>query len=192
MSYAKRMRKFPTGDLALRELAQGTNGQLIVGQTGAAPAYKTVSGHATLANDGTLTLNPLLMAYVDVTVSAAEMLALNATPKTLLAAPAAGYAHVPIAIEIYKAAGTAYAGVAEGEDLAVKYTDANGATIITVETTGFLDQATAQVRYMLPAVATLTPVEAAAIVLHLLTGEITTGDTGVKVRLWYRTIPTTL
>jgi hypothetical protein len=45
-----------TGTLALARLAQGTNGQLIVGQTSASPLYKTLSGDATLSSAGALTL----------------------------------------------------------------------------------------------------------------------------------------
>lgn len=40
----------------LTKLQRGTNGQLIIGQTGADPAYTTVSGDATLAANGALTL----------------------------------------------------------------------------------------------------------------------------------------
>src|ERR1019366_8100139 len=45
-----------TGTLALSRLAQGSAGQIIVGQTSAAPSYETVSGDATLAATGALTL----------------------------------------------------------------------------------------------------------------------------------------
>lgn len=45
-----------TGTLALSRLAQGTDGQLIVGQTSAAPAYKTVSGDGTLSAAGALSV----------------------------------------------------------------------------------------------------------------------------------------
>lgn len=45
-----------TGTLALSRLAQGTNGQLVIGQTGLAPAWTTMSGDATLSAAGALTV----------------------------------------------------------------------------------------------------------------------------------------
>lgn len=51
-----------TGTLALSRLAQGTDGQLIVGQTSASPLYKTLSGDATLSAAGALTLASILTA----------------------------------------------------------------------------------------------------------------------------------
>lgn len=44
------------GTLDLSNLEEGTDGQLIVGQTSSSPLYKTVSGDATLANTGALTV----------------------------------------------------------------------------------------------------------------------------------------
>lgn len=134
--------------------------------------------------------------FVDVTVSSAELLALNATPKTILAAAAAGFSNLFVGIVTYKPAGTAYAGIAAGEDLAVKETDASGAVFATIETTGFLDQATAQVRQAeayraASGVNSATPINA-ALVLHLLVGEVTTGNTALKLRVYYRVVPTVL
>src|SRR5574343_823893 len=51
-----------------------------------------------------------------VTVSSAELLALNATPKNLLAAPASGKALILVAAELWLDYATAaYAGIASGE-----------------------------------------------------------------------------
>ncbi|MFA5951492.1 MAG: hypothetical protein WC807_14530 [Hyphomicrobium sp.] len=135
--------------------------------------------------------------FVDVTITSAELLALNATPKTIVAAPAAGLANVLVDVVAYKAAGTAYAGIAAGEDLSIKYTDSSGLEVAEIETTGFLDQTTAQTRYAkafnaASGVSSITPVAAAALVMMLLTGEITTGDSDLKLRVYYRTVPTTL
>jgi len=128
-----------------------------------------------------------------VTVSSAELLALNATPKTLLAAPAAGHALILVAAELWlDYATTAYAGIASGEDLAIKYTNASGDVLATVETTGFLDATADAFRYVVPpTTAAITPVAAAPLVLHLLTGEIITGDSPLKVRLTYRDLTLT-
>lgn len=132
----------------------------------------------------------------DVVVSSAELLALNATPKELVPAPGATRALVFEGAVIHKPAGTAYAGIAAGEDLSVKYTNGAGAEVAEGETTGFLDQATAQTRYVRPhtaasAISSISPVANAALVLHMLTGEITTGDSALHVRVYYRIIPAT-
>lgn len=133
---------------------------------------------------------------LNVLVSAAELLALNATPKTLIPAPGTGLALVFEGALIHKPAGTAYAGIAAGEDLSVKYTGAAGAEVGQCEVTGFLDQATAQTRYVRPHTAAslnsaITPAENAPFVLHMLVGEITTGDSPLHVRVFYRLVPTT-
>lgn len=133
--------------------------------------------------------------FVDVVVSSAELLALFATPKALVAAPAAGFMNVFEGIVISKPAGTAYAGIAGGEDLAVGYTTV-AAPLATLETTGFLDQATVQTRFA-PAykaasgVNSLTPA-ASTIVLGLLVGEIITGTSPLNCRVYYRVIPSVI
>lgn len=135
--------------------------------------------------------------FADVTISSAQLLALNATPRQILAAPGAGLANVLIDVVAYKAAGTAYAGIAAGEDLSIKYTDASGLEVAEIETTGFLDQATAQTRYATAfraasGISSITPVANAALIMMLLSGEITTGNSALKLRVYYRVVPTTL
>jgi outer membrane protein assembly factor BamB len=135
--------------------------------------------------------NRSIEIIAEVSIPTAALLALNATPISLIAAPGAGKAIVPSGPAIaYKPAGTAYAGIAAGEDLALKYTDASGTVLWQFETTGFLDQATAQARVSAPSVpintTNLTPVENAALVAHLLVGEITTGTSDIKIRIPYK------
>lgn len=136
--------------------------------------------------------NPEL--YKDFEITSAQLLALNATPVVVLAGPTdANKAYVPVAAIWHKPAGTAYAGIAAGEDLVLKYTNASGATLMTVETTGFLDQATAQTRYVFASLAVdVNPVANAAIVANLLTGEITTGTSPLRIRVYYNAIDTVL
>lgn len=152
-----------------------------------------------LTPEGGLVLNKqksgrqsLLGQSIVTRVTSAQVLALFATPISILAAQGAGIAIVPTRVAIYKPAGTAYAGIAAGEDLVLKYTNASGAQCSgVIETTGFLDQTTAQTRVAHPpsamgsAVGDYAPVANAAIVLHLLTAEITTGDSDLYVQLWY-------
>jgi len=139
----------------------------------------------------------LPLQYVDVAIAAAAVLTLNATPVTLVAAPGAGFTLVFDLALVHKPAGTAYAGVAAGEDLAIKYTDASGLEVGEVETTGFVDQTTAQTRVIRPhtaasLVSSFTPVANAPLVAHMLTGEITTGDSPLRFRVFYRVLPTVL
>ena len=130
-----------------------------------------------------------------VAVTSAQVLALNGTPVELVPAPAAGYAHVVKDVIVHKPAGTAYAGIAAGEDLVLKYTNGSGAQACgVIETTGFLDQTTAQTRTVgrpgstSTTAADVNPVSAAAIVAHLLVGEITTGDSPLYISVTYDTI----
>jgi len=132
----------------------------------------------------------------DLVVTTAQVLALNAAPITIVPAPGASLALIFEGAVIHKPAGTAYAGIAAGEDLSVKYTDESGLEVAECETTGFLDQTTAQTRYVRPhtaasAISSLTPTANAALVLHLLVGEIITGDSDLHVRYFYRVVPAT-
>lgn len=134
----------------------------------------------------------------DVTVTSAQLLALNATPKTLVAAPGAGKALIlERAILFMDYNSTAYDGIASGEDLAIRYTNGSGTVLATCETTGFLDQTSDQTRvanaYRAASGASdITPTANAALVLHMLTGEIATGNSPLYVRVFYHVLPTTL
>lgn len=130
-------------------------------------------------------------------ISSAQLLALNATPVSVVAAPGAGLAIIPTRCLIYKPAGTAYADIAAGEDLVLKYTNGSGAQCSgVIETAGFLDQATAQTRIVgMPGATGTTagdyaPVANAPVVLHLLVGEIITGTSPLYVRTWYDIVST--
>ena len=126
----------------------------------------------------------------DVTVTTGQLLALNAVPKQLVAAPGVGKAIIVEELQLMLDYATvAYNGVAAGEDLEVRYTDGAGALVATIETTGFIDQAADQYRQARPTTAAaLTPVDNAALVLRLAVGEIATGDSPLKVRVRYRTV----
>ncbi len=135
---------------------------------------------------------------VDVTISAAEMLALFASPRTLVQAPGAIYALVFVgAIAFLDYNSAAYAGIAAGEDLAIKYSDAAGLEVGQCEATGFLDQTADQLRYIRPHHAAsganqITPVPNAPLVLHMLTGEVITGNSPLKLRVYFRRIAAVL
>lgn len=128
-----------------------------------------------------------------VTVSSEELLALNATPKTLIAAPGAGKALLLVCAELWlDFATTAYDGIAAGEDLTIRYTDAAGATLAMVETDPFLAATADAFRVVFPTTtAAITPIANAPLVLHLSAGEIATGDSPLKLRLLYRELTQT-
>ncbi len=122
------------------------------------------------------------------TLTSAEILALNATPITVIAAPGNGFAIIVKKAIARHAAGTAYTTGA-GEDITLKYTNASGAQVITAfDSDGFLDAATAQIRSSLGIGG--TPVNNAAIVAHLLVGEVADGDFDVELFVEYDIIPT--
>lgn len=127
-----------------------------------------------------------------VTVSTAELLALNTTPKTLLAAPGANKAIIVAGAFLWlDYNSTAYDGIAAGEDLAIRYTNGSGQLVATIEATGFLDATADAIRYVYPiSTAAITPVANAAVVLFMETGNIATGNSPLKVRLNYRIVDT--
>ncbi len=132
--------------------------------------------------------SPLFQA--DVTITASQLKALNATPQTLVAAPGAGKILVPTLVQLFlDYATTAYDGIAAGEDLNVRYTNGSGALCATIEATGFLDATADAYRWVTPTTAAaVAGVANAALVLHMATGEIATGDSPLKVRTFYRVI----
>jgi hypothetical protein len=121
------------------------------------------------------------------TITSAELLALNATPISILAAPGTGLVTVPRSLHLYKQAGTAYAGIAAGEDFTIKQTDASGAVLMTVEMTGFLDSTAVQRAFGVGATGTI--VTNAALVAHMATGEVTTGTGALFGWLEYDVYP---
>lgn len=124
--------------------------------------------------------------YKEVSLTAAEMLALRATPKTLVAAPGAGrFLEFLGAVFIYDYAA---AFTESADNLAIRYTDGSGAIVsTTLETTGLLDATSDQVRTFKPITTDVTPVANSPLVLHN-TGDGEFGGTGspVRVKVKYR------
>lgn len=141
--------------------------------------------------------NPTDVQTATVTIATAAVKTLNATPVELVPAPGAGYANVLIgALAFLDYESVAYDNIASGEDLAIKYTNGSGLQVAAFETTGFLDQTADQVRWVYPTDYTTnagqTIVANAALVAHMLSGEIATGNSPIKIRCYYRVVPTTL
>ena len=133
----------------------------------------------------------------DVTITTAQLLALFTTEITVLAAPGADKAIILDGVLIDKPAGTAYDGIAAGEDLAFFYTDKSGLEVARCETTGFLDSSSAKFRYVhafraASGASQIIPVANAVLVIHLLVGNITTGTSDLRLRLFHRVVSTVL
>jgi hypothetical protein len=127
---------------------------------------------------------------IEVALSSADILALRATPKTLVAAPGAGLLlEFCGGVLILDATATAY--VESAANLAVKYTDGSGAKVSDdIETTGFIDQTADTMTSMRPkldAIVAKTGCENKALVLHNLgAGEYTTGTGVIRAKVAYR------
>jgi len=81
------------------------------------------------------------VATVKVTMTAAEIKALAAAPKELVAAPGANKILELIGLTLRLKAGSEVLAAGAGDDLTVKYTDDSGvAATGAIETTGFIDQ----------------------------------------------------
>lgn len=131
-------------------------------------------------------------------IPAAQLRGSDVSPQTIVPAPGAGWAIVLDNISVWYAyAGTAYGGIAGGEDLAIGYEDKNGTQVAEIETVGFLDQATSQFRTVVPHSAasgsnTAVPLlENKPLVAFLLSGPITTGNTDLRLKIFYHVVPTT-
>lgn len=191
-----------------------TNGRIIT-RDGTTPDFsQAVRFRSTVTFDGAATLSGGIAAgatittpvmsgsptgagvvqYVDVSLTNAEMLALRATPKTLVAAPAAGSVNEFISISLFFDYTGAYTESAD--NMAVRYTNGSGVVVSsTIEATGFVD-ATADTMVrgvaITDAIVAKTGCDAQALVLHNTgDGEYGGGNAAnvVRARVAYRVVP---
>lgn len=117
------------------DAAQGfkVNGTTVINSSGG-----VVGGQLTSNSVATSQLDVSTIQYAEVSITNAQMLALRATPKTLVAAPGAGKVlEFVSAVLLFDYTG-AYTETAD--NMAVKYTDGSGAIVSeTIEATGFVD-----------------------------------------------------
>lgn len=137
-------------------------------------------------------LSPLTIQYTTVTASSAQLLAINATPKTVVAAPGAGFVtiiHKAILVLNYNSAAYANNGI-----LGLYETNAAGTLLTgTLTLASFLAQTADTIKELHPTAASattgLTRLDNKAVVLTQATGESITGNSPVDVHCWYSTVP---
>lgn len=130
-----------------------------------------------------------LLHFARVNIPTASVKAMNATPVQLVAAPGAGkYIDVESIHWWLDFAGVQYDAAAAGDALHGKYTDAAGDSVVDSVAGDVIGGAAADYHVMVTRVAELIPVENAAIVAHIATGEwyAAAGDSPLKVEVRYR------
>lgn len=139
---------------------------------------------------GRLVMGGATFCTREVTVTSAQLLALRATPVTIVPAPGAGKVAEFVGGLAIADNGTAY--VVGTNDIALRYKDDSGDLISqTVDTAGLLDQTSDIMTTLLPVTAdSKTPkadCENQPIVLHNTgAGELTTGTGVLRVKVTYR------
>lgn len=122
-----------------------------------------------------------------VTLTAAQVNALNTTAIDVIAAPAAGKVIIIDSVEASKAAGTAYTGVGTTDDIQLRYTNSSGVVAATVEGTGLLDSTSATLSAAKGA-SGIIPVAGAKIVAFNAGDGVAAGDSDVKLLIQYRLV----
>lgn len=149
---------------------------------------------ANLADDAVTTdkIDETVINFADVTLTAAQVKALKATPITLVAAPGADLAVVPIAVNLVANYGGTNAFTESGDDLSIGY--AAGAELKEIESTGLIDQTNDEWRYItFEFDETFIPTPNVAVVITNLDDEIAgnaANNNTVAIRLFFRVVPT--
>lgn len=131
-------------------------------------------------------LDPGILQAVQITLTSAQILALNTTPITLVAAQGAG---TIIDIETITASlvfGTiAYTGA---HNIEVRFTNGSGAKAATDIGSTFLDSSASALDQVGGVTSEVTPVANAAIVLSVPTANPAAGDSTIRLTCFYRVI----
>jgi hypothetical protein len=148
-------------------LGKYLNGSLVGSGTG----LEFTAKGATATDDGSKTIvnfDPMI-AVVTVTLTNAEIKALRATPKTLVAAPGTGKV-LEFVSATMKLSGGANAITETTDNMAIRFNDGSGAIVSqAIEATGFIDQTAATVTNALPKIDAIVAYASAAnkaLVLH--------------------------
>lgn len=180
-----------------------TSGQILVGD-GTTVASVAVSGDVTLSSAGAVTIaagavessmvEASLIRRASVTCTATEVKALNATPKTLVAAQGSGTLVVVDTVTLQLNYGGTNAFTEIDDNLVVQYADGQDITA-SIECTGFIDQTADQVAVIYPAsIATMATASAGVnqgVVLFNPNDEFAgnaADDNTLVVTVWYRVL----
>lgn len=167
-------------------------GQVVLGDGSDAISAALSGDIASVSAAGAVALAPTLVRYAKVPVSSAELLAINATPKTIVAAPGAGFftkIHAALAVLNYNSAAYANNGI-----LGLYETNAAGTLLTgTLTLASFLALTADAIKELHPTAASattgLTRLDNKAVVLTQATGESISGNSPVDVHCWYSIIP---
>lgn len=120
----------------------------------------------------------------DTTITSAQLLTMSATPIEVVTSPGPGKYIDVVHVELLLDYNSAAYVVDAGEDLSLKYETAGEIQKFT--SAGFLDQASSQRRAGGPKATDLPTGVDEAVLLQMLIGEVTAGDSDLKVRIDYR------
>lgn len=165
----------------------GTDGQ-VLRVNGTTVGFGTIATAGIAANAVTSAqLDVSTIQYVSVNISSAQILALFTTPVQVIASQGATNSIEYLGGEfIYKHVATDYT-INGSTNLALQLTNASGATeSTTLATTGFIDQATNQLRIVKQVATNYTPVANAPLMLTCATANPTVGDGTLTLKLAYR------
>ena len=131
-------------------------------------------------------MHPGMLKFVDQHIPNASVLLLNSTPYTLVAAPAV---HDDLLMFLGARFSLIFGSAAfqSLHDITVRYTNGSGQICGTLTGSSFFNATASTVREMYPTPSvTFKPVLNAALVLYQATGNMTTGDSTLIVRTYYR------
>ena len=167
------------------KIAFGEGGEVTAATAAASSVFAPVADLLEDAINGTQTVTK--------TLTSAQLLALNATPITIIPAPPAGQVVlVRGCLAYYFYGGTAYT-IGTNAGIGLKYTNGSGQQVLKLATTGFVDQAADKLEF---ATADATQngylvVAAAPIVAQALTAELTNGNGTVKLTVLFNVVSNT-
>ncbi len=134
-------------------------------------------------------LDPTLVQYAEVEISAAEVLTLNSVKKVLLASPGAGYILELVSLFLAYDFNTTPYTIGSASELRVRV---GGGLVSTTSllATGFLDQSSDQTKLIHGYAG--SPVADSTMTLEVTSGDVSVGDSPIHAKVAYRVHATDL